>query len=806
MASTQCKKVGAPLIEAVDFRLLFEAAPGLLLVLDPGLHIVAVTDAYVQATLTERAHILGRRIFDVFPDNPHDPDAEGVRNLRASLDRVVRDRVVDSMPVQRYDVQRSDGDFEERFWSPTNTPVLDSAGNVRYIIHRVEDVTEFMRLQAADVAQRQETAALRAKTRQMEQEVFTRAHEVAGASRQLKEANAELADLYTRAKELDDLKSQFFANVSHELRTPLMLILEPARKLLAATAPPDPGHADLELIARNAQLLLRHVNNLLDAARLEAGAVQPNYTQVDVAEHVRLGASLFESLAVDRDIEFSVHSDEPVTAAVDPEHLQQILVNLLSNAFKFTQPGGAVCCSVSPGADDRVIIEIADSGPGIPLEQRAAVFDRFRQVEGGPTRAVGGTGLGLSIVRDLAGLHRGRVTITDAPEGGALVIVDLPRAAPAGLPVHEADTRGADPASASAAGAIAELTRASNAPAEPDVADSKPVIVVIEDNADLNAFVCQALSHRYRVKPAFDGRSGLELVRSHRPDLVVCDVMMPQLSGDQLLTEVRTDPVLANTPVLILTARADDPSRLALLEAGANDYLPKPFQLGELQVRVDNLVNLRRAEARLRTVRVANERERIALELHRTVIQRLFAISLKLSGALPLARVPAVTNRIGEAVTELDAVMNEVRNAINQLDIPAGDNTSFRLRMSELIGEASETLDAGFQVSFAGPLDSIDNAITGAVYDAVRPLITAILRHATADEVELQARYDNDLVVTVIEKSSAGAGPAGPTDRSDLLPRQLVERGTRLDITTPAAGETAWTWTIPIPVRRHADK
>lgn len=401
--------------EGVDFQLLFESAPGLFLVLDPHLHIVAVTDAYAQATLTERAQILGRAVFDVFPDNPNDPDAEGVRNLRVSLDRVLRERVTDAMPVQRYDVRRPDDEFEERFWSPTNSPILDPDGNVRYIIHRVEDVTEFVRLQASDAAQQQETAALRASTQQMEQEVFARTHEVAEASRELKEANAELADLYARAKKLDDLKSQFFANVSHELRTPLMLILEPARKLLASIEARKPAHADLELIVRNAQLLLRHVNNLLDAAPLETGAAQPNYTEVDVAEHVRLGASHFESLAVDRGIGFTVHSDQPITAALDPEHLQQMVVNLLSNAFKFTQPGGAVRCSVSAAAGDRVTIEVADSGPGIPLEQRGVVFDRFRQVEGGPTRVVGGTGLGLSIVRDLVGLHRGRVTINRRP-------------------------------------------------------------------------------------------------------------------------------------------------------------------------------------------------------------------------------------------------------------------------------------------------------------------------------------------------------------------------------------------------------
>ncbi|HYB34502.1 MAG TPA: ATP-binding protein [Mycobacterium sp.] len=796
------------MVEVVDFHWLFESAPGLFLVLDPDLRIVAVTDAYLQATMTERARILGRGIFEIFPDNPDDPDAEGVHNLRVSLDRVLRDQVTDSMPVQRYDIRRPDGEFEERFWSPSNSPVLDCAGNVRYIIHRVEDVTEFVHLQVSDAAQQQETAALRATTRQMEQEVFARAHEVAEASRKLKEANAELADLYARTKELDDLKSQFFANVSHELRTPLMLILEPARKLLESTGPQDAVRADLELIVRNAQLLLRHVNNLLDAARLEAGSVQPNYTHVDVAEQVRLGASLFESLAVDRDINFRVDSDQPVTAALDREHLQQILVNLLSNAFKFTQPGGTVRCSVSAGARDRITIEVADSGPGIPLGQRAAVFDRFRQLDGGPTRVVGGTGLGLSIVRDLVGLHRGSVTITDAPEGGALVIVDLPQAAPAGLPVHAAAPHSADRTRIDAAAAIAELTPASNARAErePEIADSKPVIVVVEDNVDLNAMVCQALSHRYRVEAAFDGRSGLELARSQRPDLIVCDIMMPQLGGDQLLTEVRADPVLANTPVLMLTARADDRSRLALLRAGANDYLPKPFQLGELQARVDNLVNLRLAEAHLRTLRVASERERIALELHRTVIERLFSIGLELSGVLQLARVPAVADRIGEAVTELDAVIGQIRGTVNQLDIPADDETNFRLSMSELIGEASETLGARFEVSFTGPLDTIDKAITIALHDAMRQLMTAILRRATAKEIIFQAAYETDLVVTVTEKSSTRPSPVEPTDRTALLPQHLAAHAARLDITTPATGETAWTWTIPMPVNPHADK
>ena len=165
----------------VDFRALFEGAPGLYLVLDSDLMIVAVTDVYASATMTERNVIVGQHLFTVFPDNPDDPSAEGVANLRASLERVCRDHVADAMPVQKYDIRRLDGSFEERFWSPVNTPVLDDSGALRYIVHRVEDVTDYVRLRRADEAQ--------------EREIAVRAQQVAAASRELKESNAALAEL-----------------------------------------------------------------------------------------------------------------------------------------------------------------------------------------------------------------------------------------------------------------------------------------------------------------------------------------------------------------------------------------------------------------------------------------------------------------------------------------------------------------------------------------------------------------------------------------------------------------------------------
>ncbi|MGQ4596434.1 ATP-binding protein [Nocardia sp. R6R-6] len=785
----------------VDFRRLFEAAPDLYLVLDPDLRVVAVTDAYAQATMIDRDQVVGHGIFEIFPDNPDDTAAEGARNLRVSLERVLRGGVTDAMAVQRYDIRQPDGSFEQRFWSPSNSPIRDSRGRLRYIVHRVEDVTEFMRLQAAEAAQQQETAHLHAATERMEQEVFTRAHEVAETSRRLKETNAELTELYARTKELDELKSQFFANVSHELRTPLTLILTPAQQLLDAVPDQDPARGGLEMIIRNAQILLRQVNNLLDASRLEAGAVRPDYTRVDIAEQARLSTAFFESVALDRSTEFVVDTRSAI-AELDPEHLQRILVNLLSNAFKYTGTNGIVRCAVRPERG-HVVIEVADSGPGIPAAHRDAVFDRFRQLDGGVARSTPGTGLGLSIVRDLVRLHRGDIRITDAPEGGALVTIDLPISAPAGTPVRAGADAESAPQPTTAGEALAEFTPTAPAPAPaPDLEytgeTAKPVVVVIEDNPDLNALLRRTLSARYCVLAAHDGRDGLDLARRHRPDLLVCDLMMPNMAGDELLTRVRADPTLTNTPVLILSARADDRSRLALLRVGANDYLPKPFDVTELQARVDNLVNLRLAESRLRTLRIAGERERIALELHRTVVHRLFALSLQLSGTRPLIRVGAVADRLDAAVTELDAVIDQIRLTINELDTPT-TSADLCVRLSGLIGDTAETLGVHSATTFRGRFDTLDDTLGDALHDAAHHLVATIARRHP-DKIALTADLDDrELTLTITETTTAGTViPPPSAGDTDLLPPVLTARHATLEVTVAPPGDTTWTWRVPI--------
>ncbi|TMC11311.1 MAG: hybrid sensor histidine kinase/response regulator [Chloroflexi bacterium] len=566
-----------------------------------------------------RRRALGRSLFDVFPDNPDDPEAAGVRNLAASLQRVRQEGVADAMPVQKYDIRVPDelgGGFEERFWSPLNAPVFGPDGELACIVHRVEDVTEFVRLQQARSEQGALTRELRERAERMEGEVVVRAREVAETSRMLKEANAELARLYERTRELDELKSQFFANVSHELRTPLALILAPAERLLAARSADDPDRRELELVLRNARLLLRRVNDLLDASKLEASRVGVAYAEIDLAEQVRVVGSNLESLAANRGIAYTVRAGGALRAQADPEQLERVLLNLLSNAFKFTPPGGTIRLElrVEPGSD-RALVEVADSGPGIAPGQREAVFERFRQVEGDATRRFGGTGLGLSIARELVLLHGGSLAVSDAPEGGALFVIDLPLAAPPGAVVRPAVAAG--PVTRAA---VIEDEHAGGAGAPAAAAagpEDRPLVLVIEDNRDMNRLVADCLADGYRVETAFDGREGLARAIALRPRLIVSDVMMPGMSGEELVRAVRQQASLVDVPILILSARADDELRVRLLREGASDYVFKPFSIEELRARADNLVRAKLADERLETMRLTLERVRIGHDVGR---------------------------------------------------------------------------------------------------------------------------------------------------------------------------------------------
>ena len=422
------------------------------------------------------------------------------------------------------------------------------------------------------------------------------------------ERTQALTDANERLRELDQVKTQFFANVSHELRTPLTLILGPVRKLLEDYRRTEEERHDLEIVERNGQLLLKHVNDILDISKLEAGRMEIRYAEVDLASLARFTASHFETVAEERSLKYTIDLPESLHAEVDAEKIQRILLNLLSNAFKFNPIGGTVALSLRAD-DERAIFTISDNGPGIPPPLREAVFERFRQIDGGADRKSGGTGLGLSIVKEFVELHGGKVSVDESPTGGARFTIELPLAAPDG---HEVRKSGCELGPELNKQAVAELRLPVRMPpvAGSMVGEDAPLILVVEDNPDMNAFVAKILAMKYRVETAFDGREGLDKALALQPNVIVSDVMMPRLTGEQLVRAVRSRPELAAVPIVLLTARADEASLIKSLQDGAQDYLSKPFLPEELLARVGRLIaeqqrneaSIRQAYTLLRTV------------------------------------------------------------------------------------------------------------------------------------------------------------------------------------------------------------
>jgi len=417
----------------------------------------------------------------------------------------------------------------------------------------------------------------------------------------LESTNAELEKLNERIKELDQIKSQFFANVSHELRTPLALIIGPADQLLQDRNLSREQRRQITSITRNAKLLVNQVNDLLDVSKLEAGGMSMRYASLDLAPWFRLIASHFEVAAEQRNIRFAVSAPGHMPAQVDPDLLQRVVINLLSNAFKFTQAGGEINATLS-SAHEHIALSVSDTGPGVRPDQRAVIFERYRQGEGGPARLHGGTGIGLALVRDFVDLHHGQVDVGETPGGGAIFTVTLPRHAPAGTVVEESPDSMGVATRASLEGVLQELEAESTqeqetaSPMDP----GRARVLVVEDNREMREFVTGILAGHYTVVTAADGEQGIEQARALRPDLIITDMMMPRVSGEQLVRTLRQEAVFDSTPILLLSARTDEALRVRLLANGAQDFLNKPFLPAELLARAANLVSVKRAGDTLR--------------------------------------------------------------------------------------------------------------------------------------------------------------------------------------------------------------
>jgi diguanylate cyclase (GGDEF)-like protein/PAS domain S-box-containing protein len=472
----------------------------------------------------------------------------------------------------------------------------------------------------------------------------------------------------TALAELNQAKTTFFSNISHELRTPLTLLLGPADDLLEERHGMLPADAQqqVSIIQRNALRLQKLVNTLLDFSRMEAGRVQAQYAPTDLARLTGELASVFRSAIEKADMQLIV--DCPALAQpvyVDSSMWEKIVLNLLSNAFKYSLQGEI---RVTLRQEQQAaVLQVSDTGIGIAESELPKLFNRFYRIKGARGRSEEGTGIGLAMVLELAKLHGGIATVQSNQGKGSTFTVIVPLGRDHLPAEHVSDTTQTAYAASSATAIIEEISQwtgmdgheeqttalePSQSSADISTGEAKPTVLIADDNADMRGYLCRLLRNEYHVLSAANGQQALQLARTHQPDLLLSDVMMPGLDGFELLSTLRQQPALTTMAVILLSARAGEEARIEGLQAGADDYLTKPFNARELLARVHGMVALSRAR------REAHDHERRMRE-EAEKLNRLHALSNRLLAAPTLQ--DALSEVLNACIDMLGAVMGNVQ-------------------------------------------------------------------------------------------------------------------------------------------------
>ncbi len=502
-----------------------------------------------------------------------------------------------------------------------------------------------------------------------------------------------------RLQEIDELKTRFFTGISHELRTPLTLILGPLEQLLPQPAA-APLAGELKLMHRHGQRLLLLINQLLDIARLEAGQMQLQACATDLAAFTGRVVADFSSLAATKKVHLQAELPPDLPAYADHDQLEKILMNLLGNALKFTETGGSITVRLTAEAAAAVLV-VTDTGCGIAAQHLPHLFDRFYQADGSTRRRHDGSGIGLALVKELVALHQGTVTVQSEPGQGSSFTVRLPlghahlqpeEIVPAPLFNEESGRRNEE---------LSHSQEANSSFLVPDSsfseADARPVVLIVEDHDDMRTYIATCLGNSYHLLTAPDGPAALAQAAAIPPDLLLTDLMMPGMDGLELCRRFKTDPNTSHIPVVVLTARASDESRLEGLELGADDYLTKPFRPAELRTRVANLL-AQRAQLRAR--------------FGREITLQPANISITPADEVFLTRVLAVVEaHMGEPEFDVEAFASELAMTRNQLfrklkaltdQAPSDFVRTLRLRRAAqlLAAQAGPVAEIAYRVGF----------------------------------------------------------------------------------------------------------
>ena len=657
-------------------------------------------------------------------------------------------------------------------------------------------------------------------------------------------------------EEMDRLKTEFFANISHEFRTPITLTLGPLEQLLTGRygEVPGPVRDQLNVMHRNQQRLLELISQILDLAKLEAGRMELRCAPMpEINRFIEQRASQFGSAAGLSGVELRLALDNRLDGTdlyADREKLDRLLVNLLSNAVKFTRTGWIEVRTERAGDEFR--LTVADTGVGIAPDELPHIFDRFRQAAGGAAREYAGTGIGLALVKEIAALHGGKVTAHSQPSKGSVFRVTIPfgssHLSPASVLEFPAADAGGDPVPSTGFLALDEAAprydvEEANAATEAAFDGTRRTILYAEDNADLRAHVRDLLATDYNVFVAADGRAALEQLQARPFDLLVTDLMMPRASGRDLVQAVREDDALGAVPILVLTARTAVDAQIDSLDAGADDYIAKPFDASEFRARIRSLLRIKdyqdtiraqadelsqwnrtlndrvrqqvqqieglraELEAQLREVQASRSRivqaaddarRRLERDLHDGAQQRLATAGLMLRSAqaqLGATADPALAQTLEQAVEELTAGLGDLRTLARGLH-PAILTDAGLVPALQALTDRSPV-----PVKLAAPsLGRLPGLVETAVYFVVSEALNNVVKHAGATAAQVTLDHaDGKLIVTITDDGAggaivgAGSGLRGLADRVAALGGRLkldspVRHGTRLRAELPSRG------------------